>query len=239
MAIAQEIQTFIRSQPAAVKISSQAHAAYTGSSHNHYGLSLPTMRARIRTLLQVHTPDEQAWLQALDILYAGESIEEKIFAGLLLARFRKYRAGLDLTRLDRWLYELEGWAEVDSTCQSTFGADEMLARWQAWEPFLRGLAADTKLARQRASLVLLVMPVRKSPDMRLWTCALANIDQLKFEKDKLVSKAVSWLLREGIRHHRQAVEACIEDNAALMPAFVVRQVRAKLNSRLKNPGSET
>lgn len=233
MSLAQEIRSFIQQNADPAHKSTQSKTSYTGSTHLHYGLSAPQMRGFLKAHLQEHQPDADAWLATLDALYAGESLEERAFAGMLLARFSRFRAGLSLERFNTWLETLEGWAEVDSTCQSTFTAKEFLAKWGEWEPFLRRLAADPNINKRRASLVLFIQPIRQTNDERLLSAALENIDRLKHEKDKLISKAISWLLREALKHHKAAVEAYIEANQAALPAFVQREVRTKLQTGKK------
>ncbi len=220
---------FIR-QKAPTTTGTQAHEGYTGATHTHYGLTIPVMRAFVSDWVAERKKmlAMEDWLGTMDALYNGESVEEKIFGGMLLASFPKLRQKLPLEKLAGWLGQLVGWAEVDNTCQSMFKAQEMLARWEEWKPFLEQLALDSNINKRRAGLVLLIRPLRESADERIQRLALAQVDTLKGERDKLITKAISWLLREGIKLHREAISAYLDANAALLPAIAVRETRTKL-----------
>jgi 3-methyladenine DNA glycosylase AlkD len=233
MTLAQDILAFLQQNADDPARKAQANTAYTGSTRIHYGLTNPQMREFLKAALSEWSPDYETWCAALDDLYHGHSMEERVFAGMLLARFRTFRARLSLDALDAWLGQLEGWAEIDNTCQSSFGAAEILARWEAWQSFLRRLAAESSIHKRRAALVLLTLPIRESTDPRILALGLELASSLMHEKDKLISKAVSWLLRNGIKHHRGAVAAFLEQNQQAMPAFVVREVRTKLTTGKK------
>jgi hypothetical protein len=44
---------------------------------------------------------------------------------------------------------------------------------------------------------------------------------------------VSWLLRESIKQHREAIKQYLDANRAVLPAFVVREVATKLETGKK------
>ena len=83
-------------------------------------------------------------------------------------------------------------------------------------------------------MVLLTGPVRNSEDKRLSELAFGNIDELKHEKNILITKAISWLLRDLIKHHREEVERYIEQNRATLPRIAVRETVNKLKSGRKS-----
>lgn len=199
---------------------------YHGTPHRYYGLPVPARRkvakdwARTRKGLSF-----EDWLAMLDRLYGGESYEEHAIAGELLALYPRHRQGLPLDRLYDWLGKLEGWAEVDHTCQNNFGATEVLARWDDWAGLYARLVRAEWLARRRASLVLLVRPLRESADARLWQQAQVSVRANWAETDVLITKAVSWVLRSALTHHREDVLAFVDENAGALPKVAVREVR--------------
>ena len=136
----------------------------------------------------------------------GKAYEEKTLASMLLESAGKLRKHVNPELLDGWLEHLKGWAEIDSLCQSNFTADELLSNWPTWKKLLIGFNKSKNIGKRRASLVLLCKSVRQSDDRRLADLAFCNIDRVKSEKDKLITKAVSWLLRELIKNHRDQVE---------------------------------
>jgi 3-methyladenine DNA glycosylase AlkD len=210
--------------------------SYTGDTHIHYGLRVPEMRAFVKEWLKAHkaTLTYDDWLATIDELYKSDSLEEKSFASNLLARFPKFRQQLPLAKMVEWLEELEGWAEVDSASYGNFSGKEMLDRWDEWEPFLREIAANANIHKRRASLVFLTKPIRETEnDDRFFNLALEFIEQLKHEKHKLITKAISWVLRESIKQHRNAVAAYVEQNEDSLPAIARREFKKKLETGKK------
>jgi 3-methyladenine DNA glycosylase AlkD len=82
---------------------------------------------------------------------------------------------------------------------------------------------------------LLTKPVRDSDDTRLADLAFANIDKLKQDREILVTKAISWLLRDLIKNHRQKVEKYLQKNEDTLPRIAVRETRTKLLTGRKAP----
>jgi 3-methyladenine DNA glycosylase AlkD len=233
MSHATDFRIFIQTQ-ASTTPRSLPPDGYTGSPHKHYGVSVPTLRNYIREWVASHkqlTFDE--FVATLTDLYNGESIEEKMFAAMLLGKYAKLRQQLTLQQFDQWLDQLVGWVEVDSTCQSTFSAKELIPRWEEWQRFLRQLSQDTNINKRRASMILLNKALRESDDPRFVKLALELVDTLKTEKDKLITKAISWVLREGIKYHRAAIEGYVEANRATLPKIALREVTTKLTTGKK------
>lgn len=233
MSLADDCRLFLSQNADSPTRKGQSTSNYTGSSRPYYGTPQPELRAFIKSWSQANPLSYDDWITALDDLFAGKWLEEKLFAGIVLDQFPKYRKQISLAQFDTWLGQLEGWQEVDNTCQSTFGAKELLARWDEWDTFLRNLATDKNIHKRRASIVLLLVALRESDDDRFWSLAISNINQIRYEKDKLISKAVSWVLRTAIKHHRDDVIGYITDNKADLPAFVVREVETKLTTGKK------
>src|SRR6202034_3969802 len=115
--------------------------------------------------------------------------------------------------LERWLGELNGWAEIDCLCQSVFTAEDLTANWPAWRALIERLATDPNINKRRAAMVLLNAPVRGADDPRFRDLALQVLDRLKGERDILITKAVSWLLRTMAARHRAAVEGYLAREA--------------------------
>ncbi len=202
---------------------------YLGTTKPFYPVRTTTGRSAVRAFRARH-PDLllSDYLALLDDLFLGRSCNDILLGSFLLALWPAQRRQIEPERIDRWLDHVEGWAEADSICQSAFGAAELLARWEAWQALLEKLVGDGNIHRRRASLVLLTRPVRESADERLLRQALANIDRLKGERHILITRAVSWLLRDLIKLHRETVEAYLSENADSLPAIALRETRNKL-----------
>lgn len=209
---------------------------YIGTDKILYVIGTDTERAIIKEWVGKHPNLTQVeYIELLGSLCQGESVNEVSIAGDLLATLPRLRKAIEPKWLDVWLNRLHGWAEVDSLCQSKFSASEVLANWEAWKDLLIGLASNDNVHKKRASLVLLTKPVRDSEDVRLADLAFMNIDRLKSNRDILVTKAISWLLRDLIKHHKQRVETYLKENELVLPKIVVRETRTKLLTGRKTP----
>jgi len=209
--------------------------SYGGSGHPFYSVGAPERRAIARAWIagrQGSGPDET--LAVLDSLFAGESHEEKTLPGFILAADRGARRAVRPEDLDRWLGELNGWAEIDCLCQSVFRAEDLTADWPAWRALIERLAVDVNINKRRAAMVLLNAPVRGSDDPRFRDLALHVIDRLKGERDILITKAVSWLLRTMTVRHRDEVEHFLACEADRLPKVAVRETRTKLATGTKS-----
>ena len=202
---------------------------YLGTKSAFLNVAVPDRRRIAKAWLKTH----KAWpvaevLGLVDALVAGASHEEKTLGLLILEGLGGDRRPFGPAEADRWLDHLVGWAEVDSLCQSTFGPDDLLDDWPAWSGFVRRLAKDPNINKRRAALVLMVKPTGKSPDPRLSALAFETVETLKGEREIIITKAVSWLLRALTEHHAQAVRRYLDAEGPTLPAIAVRETRAKL-----------
>ena len=207
---------------------------HLGSSRKWYGLKNDQ---RHRIMLDFCDAQKDLsfddWLALIDSLYRGDSYEERCAPQTLFRKFPRYRRQLPLAQLDAWLSCLDGWAEIDSTCQTVFSDQDLLADWVGWSALLAALSDDANVNKRRAALVLLTAPITQSADARILELSLRLIDRLKVEKEPLITKAISWLLRKGIKQHREAISAYLAANAATLPAIALRETRKKLSTGKK------
>ena len=210
-------------------------ANYLGNNHIHYCVSVP-QRRKIAKAWGKENKDIslEEFIDLTNSLFSGHSYEEKTMASILLGDFPKLRKEINPELISEWLDNLQGWAEIDTLCQSNFTPDEFLGKWTNWEKLIRKFAEDKNISKRRASLVLLTGVVAKSDDKRLADLALDVIDRLKNEKDILITKAISWLLRDLIHNSRVRVETYIKRNADLLPKIALREVANKLAKGKKN-----
>jgi hypothetical protein len=230
-----EIASAIKRRAAQEKVRlNQQGDRYIGTTKPSYALKAAVVGEIVRGWIARHpdlTPADYRHL--LDSLSRGETHNEFAFIGPLLSHLPRLRKTLAPRALDGWLARAEGWAEVDCICQSNFTADELLANWGEWKRWLIAWSRSANVHKRRASLVLLTKPLRESDDARLAKLAFANADKLKHEKDILITKAVSWILRALIKYHRAEVEAYLNANADTLPKIAVRETRVKLATRNK------
>jgi 3-methyladenine DNA glycosylase AlkD len=208
--------------------------SYGSSERIFYWVPVPARRRIARNWIRGHgavSADET--LAVVESLFSGESHEEKTLAALILGDCLPARERARPADVERWLGQLNGWAEIDALCQSVFTGDELLAHWRAWRASIRKFSTHSNANYRRAALVLLTGPVRRSDDARFRDLAFEVIERLKHERIILMTKAVSWLLRSLVAHHRQAVLRYLKQNAATLPKVAVRETRTKLDTGRK------
>lgn len=209
-------------------------ASYMGTTKPCLNITNPQMREIIKKWVREQKDISlNVLLSLLDSTFAGKSHTERSLGGKILEYLPEQRQEIDPKYLDKWLTGAEGWGEVDSLCQSTFEAKEILANWKEWDILLNKFVKDPDIHKRRASLVLLTKPVSHSDDPRFSDLAFENLDKLKKEKDILITKAVSWLLRDLIKYHRDRVEDYLKANKAILPKIAVREVTNKLQTGKK------
>jgi 3-methyladenine DNA glycosylase AlkD len=208
--------------------------SYTGSGHIFYGVSVPERRRIAKTWLAQHRnwPASEV-LGVVESLLTGASHEEKTLAALLLGYSGSARRVVRPRDVELWLEQLCGWAEVDSLCQNVFPAEQLLAQWRAWRALIKRLSRDSNINKRRASIVLLTGPMHRSSDERLRDVALEVIEGLSAERDILITKAISWLLRSMVTHHRMRVRQLLDTHARVLPKIAIRETRTKLDTGRK------
>ena len=73
---------------------------------------------------------------------------------------------------------------------------------------------------------------REGAQYGAWT--LDQVDRVIDERDPMITKAVSWALRQMVKHQPSAVEAYVESRADRMAALPRREVRNKLQTGRKS-----
>jgi 3-methyladenine DNA glycosylase AlkD len=210
------------------RVHSQANDSYVGSGHLYYDVSVPVRRTLAKKWLKENRSiTDSEFLAVVGSLFRGKSHEEKTLASILLAYHRSGRKAVGLKQLNAWLDHLVGWAEIDSLC-TIFTADEILADRREWERFIAALARHRNINKRRAALVFLTGPIRRSEDKQLAELGFRTIEVLKSERAIIITKAVSWLLRSMVTHHKRAVAAYIKENHHSLPAIAVRETSRKI-----------
>ncbi len=206
---------------------------YLGNSHPRYPISIPLLRQIAKKWMKAHRDlSATKFSSLLTGLIKGESSTEKIMVGILLDYSTLDQRKFNPKLFGSWLNYLEGWAEVDSLCTGRYSDSEILSQWKIWKPQLIQFSKSKNIHQRRASLVLLCSPLRKADDERLVLMALQNVKQLKSEKEILITKAISWVLRCMVKHHRDALKNFMTQESEL-PAIAVRETRRVLETGRK------
>lgn len=207
---------------------------YNGTTHLEHGLTVPAHRQIVKDWIKKH-PDLTLpeFIELLNSLFLGESMDEKTTGGKVLEYLPKLRAQVDPNLVDTWLDDLVGWAEIDSFCYGNFTASDLLSKWGIWQELINKLSENGNISKRRASLVFLTEPVRESDDKRLFDLSFEIIDRLKIEKGILITKAISWLLRSLIKNHRLEVEVYLKQNTDTLPKIAIRETIRKIRTGRK------
>ena len=100
--------------------------------------------------------------------------------------------------------------------------------------YLWRLIADEDVWSRRLALVATVPLNRGEAGVAFPDLTLSLVEQVKAERHPMITKAVSWALREMVRHHRKRVVAYLKANRETLAALVVREVGNKLRTGLKS-----
>jgi 3-methyladenine DNA glycosylase AlkD len=209
--------------------------SYLGNSHPRYPISMPELRMTVRTWFRATPLTPKEYVALLTSLIQGSSSTEKMTAGILLDYGAKDQINFDPKTFDRWLNHLVGWAEVDSTCYGHFKINDVLDRWNDWKKFLLKINKSKNIDKRRASIVLLCKPLTRTDNEAMRKLAFQLIDQLKHEKEILITKAISWTLRSMVKFHKKPLQDYLNKNKMSLPAIAVRETLTKLKTGKKNP----
>ena len=207
----------------------EKHNKYIGSNKVSHVMNTKRKIEIAKQLLKNNPKLSPAdYINLLNSLFDGKSHTELSIASKILEYSPKLRRHIQPNLLNKWLSNAEGWSEVDSICQSNFKADEILSNWSEWKKIIAKFVIDKNIHKRRASLVLLTYPVSKSDNKRLSNLAFTNIDKLKKEKNILITKAISWLLRSLVANHREEIKIYLKKNKNNLPRIAIRETTRKL-----------
>lgn len=164
----------------------------------------------------------------LDELFFSGVYDYTNFASKFLTKSKKARKSVSLSKIEKWVIQTEGWAECDSICQSLMSEKEVFERWSEWQKSIKRFSDNKNIQLRRASLVLQVKSARESNDPNLRKLAFQIIEKLKSEKDILITKAISWLLRDLSRQNKKEVLQYLKDNQKSLPKIAFRETMRKI-----------
>jgi 3-methyladenine DNA glycosylase AlkD len=157
-----------------------------------------------------------------------------MMAGFLLDYSQPLQRKFKPALFEDWLQQLVGWVEIDTLCTGKYSRTEIPAQWQTWDSLLKKFSKSPNISLRRASLVLLCAPMRYTQDAAMAHRALDNIHRLSGEREVLITKAISWLLRSMIALYRKDVKEFVDTYADTLPSIAVRETRTKLATGTKS-----
>jgi 3-methyladenine DNA glycosylase AlkD len=198
-----------------------------------YGVRVPELRKIAKAWYRAHkdiTRDDAFAL--VEALWDDGSREGRQMAFYLLEHFDRWVPDLPKAHFERWRRDLDSWVEAD-------GLGWTLAVWLARDAdvrldYLWALIDDADVWSRRLALVPLARINRGKLGITALDLTLALIDRVKEERQPMITKAVSWVLRETTKTHRDEVAAYLYENRDALAGHVVREVENKLRTGLKS-----
>lgn len=193
-----------------------------------YGVGLRDMERVAMHWLREHRDASAAEVLGLaDELWCRAVREEMVTATFLVGSHPAALQGFGVRRIDRWGGLLDTWETTDNLGGRVTGP------WAAADPSRR-LAVLERLAGRRnpylrrLALVGCVSFGRLTDSDRWWPQVSGIVLTLRDDREASIPKAISWVLREHLRHSRAAVAGFLDDHWDDLPAVARRETRAKL-----------
>ncbi len=198
-----------------------------------YGVRVPQLREMARDWQRAHRKIAREELMALlEALWNGASREEHLLVVYLLGRYKRWIPDLTWSRFEYWRRGLDNWEVSDGLAMWVLGP-WLLADPDTRLAHLRDLIADEDVWSRRLALVATVPINRGHTGFTVPDLTLDLIDRVKEEKDPMITKAISWALRELTKTHADRVSVYLEENRDVLASHVVREVSNKLRTGLK------
>lgn len=208
--------------------------SYLGNDHPRYPISAPVLRTIAKDWMREHKDLTAAQVEKLfTSLVEGESGTEKSMAGIMMDYTTREQRTFDPKVFDRWLDHLVGWAEVDAVCTGKYTITEIPAQWKKWKPLLIRFSKSKNIHKRRASLVLFCSPVSQVRDEHMAAVVFENINRLKHEKEVLITKAISWVLRSMVKHYKGELKKFLQEEGDTLPPVARRETLVKLKTGRK------
>jgi 3-methyladenine DNA glycosylase AlkD len=156
-------------------------------------------------------------LQVADELFAGEVLEEKVFAVMLLEGMTAQFGRDEFKRLEAWIGRITSWSDHDSLVHYLIGPmiaadDGYLTRPPKW-------AKKKSVWHQRAAAVSLIHSTRQHKNFE----QIHGVTELLLKSDDdMVQKGLGWLLREAAKANPEQTVAYLMKVRQRLPRFVLR-----------------
>jgi 3-methyladenine DNA glycosylase AlkD len=197
-----------------------------------HGIRTPDNRRLAREWRRAHRDvDPAVVLSLVEVLWSSESRDERALGLEILNLHPDLVRDLEVARFDRWRLDIDNWGVCD------FVGTRILGPWVEAEPedrlrYLEQLVGDPHLYSRRLGLVASVYLNTGGTEYGEWT--LSQVDRLIDERDPMITKAISWSLRQMTRHQASIVEAYVDSRTDRMAALPRREVQNKLRTGRKS-----
>jgi 3-methyladenine DNA glycosylase AlkD len=192
---------------------------YLKSHREHFGTSVPKIRASVKTLLREQKQLGRVEMVALvGQLWSRDVHELRVAAAEVLRARSKLLTADDVALLERMLRESGTWALVDSIAPDVVGPlVESLGRYEILDRWI----GDPDFWIRRAAMLALLRPLRegKGELARFLRYAELTLD----EKEFFIRKAIGWILREISKKRPTEVADWLDAHVARLNGVTVRE----------------
>jgi 3-methyladenine DNA glycosylase AlkD len=135
-----------------------------------------------------------------------------------------------LVKVKPWIPSISDWAVADGIAIIITGS--LLEKGLISLKDLEFLKRHPNVFGRRIYITSMVLPIRKDTcDINLF---LSEIEKYISDKNKYIYKAVSWVLREGIKKFKMQISRYVEQHSTELHSSVVREVLNKIETGKKN-----
>ena len=195
--------------------------------------SVPNVRT-IRREISKRIPRAEPQQVIVLALRLSEEVGLRSVAYEVVHHHKAALRSLDEEALERLGRGINGWKAVDGF--ALYLAGPAWREHQAPDSLVFTSALSVSRWWRRAALVSTVALNNKARGGSGDTSrTIAVCRRLADDRDDMVVKALSWALRELVKHDPDAVKRFLDEHAGILAARVKREVRNKLNTGLKNP----
>ena len=192
---------------------------------------LEVRRTRRRWSSALQPEEPAAVLAVADALLATTA--PRFFAYELVLCHRAALSLVDQAVAERLAGDLDSWGEVDAF-STLIAGPAWLGRHLPDEAVHQWAVSNNRWWRRAALVSTTGLNVPNRGGLGDTARTLAVCERLVHDRDETVEKALSWALRELVRHDPAAVASFVDDHLAELAPRVCREVRSKLTTGLKN-----
>ncbi len=196
------------------------------------GVRTPDLRAVAVGWSDAHrAADPETVHELAEGLWSAGSREERALGLEILRRFPAAVAALSAMRLRAWAADVDDWGTADLLATAILGP-WVLSDRSARMDFLYELVAADGVWRPRLALVSTV-PLSRDGSASL-DFALSLCDRVLGRREPMITKAVSWALRELAKSDPRRASLYLRARGDSLPAFVRREVGNVLRTGTKS-----
>ena len=207
------------------------HKEYHKSSKNFYGLRSKQTSEIFKAVFPPKIKNlKQDILRLVKELWSSQWFEEQAIGLLLLERHANELEPQDLPFIKKMIGECEGWAHLDWIATKMLGILAINYGEQIY-PKVRTWTKSNHLWTRRSAILIHILPARKKKLNAEY--ALSTFEELLYEKEFFIRKAIGWTLREISKHNPEVTFEFLKEHREKVSGLTMREGARKLPATLK------